>query len=44
MSEAPEIAILAEGGMARLKELLRVLERGGFDAQIIAPPEAKANA
>jgi hypothetical protein len=43
MSEAPEIAILAEGGMARLKELLRVLEPRGFDAQIIAPPEGKAN-
>jgi len=43
MSEAPEIAILAEGGMPRLKELLSVLERSGFDARIIAPPEAKAN-
>ncbi len=44
MSGEPEIAILAEGGMARLKELLRVLKRTGFDAQIIAPPEPKANA
>ena len=44
MSEAPEIAILAEGGMARLKELLRVLEPRGFDARIIAAPEGKANA
>ena len=44
MSETPEIAILAEGGLARLKESLRVLERSGFDARIIAPPEDKANA
>jgi hypothetical protein len=43
MPEA-EIAILAQGGRARLNELLRVLERSGFDARIIAPPDARANA
>jgi predicted deacetylase len=44
MSDTPEIAVLAEGAMARLEELRSVLERRGFDARIMAPPDAKANA
>jgi len=44
MSENPEIAVVAQGAMGPLKEKLRVLERGGFEARILAPPDSKLNA
>jgi len=44
MSEAPELAVVAQGELCRLKETLRVLERGGIEARILAPPDARANA
>ena len=44
MTETPEIAVVAQGAMGPLKEKLRLLERGGFEARIVAPPDTKLNA
>ena len=44
MADETKIAIVAEGNRARLDELRQVLVDGGFDARILAPPDAKANA
>ena len=44
MSDSPQIAVIAEGAMARLEELRRVLVGQGFDARIVPPPDAKINA
>ncbi len=37
----PELAVVAQGPLARMKEMLRVLESAGFEAQIVSPPDAK---
>jgi hypothetical protein len=44
MSGAPEPLILAQGGVARLQEIQRVLASGGIEAQILNPPGNDANA
>ena len=43
MTDDPDIAVVAQGALPRLKEMRRVLERGGMSAQIVAPPDAKLN-
>ena len=44
MMDVPQVTVLAEGARARLEELRLILENAGFDARIIAPPNAKPNA
>ena len=44
MSDEERLAIVAQGDMARVKELERVLAAGGFDSRIVSPPGQKANA
>ena len=40
MTTRREAAVVAEAGMARLKELRAVLTRAGIEAHILRPPAA----
>lgn len=40
MSDAQETAVLAEGGLRKVKELRAVIIGAGIDAHIIRPPSA----
>ncbi len=39
----PQAAIIAQGAFARLRDMQKVLQVGGLEAEIINPPGSNAN-
>ncbi len=43
MEDQPDIAVIATGAFQRLRDLQLTLSSGGFEAEIVKPPEAEAS-
>lgn len=43
MQPAPDVLVLAQGGIQELRDMQRVLARAGIDSELVRPPKEKCS-